>query len=182
MKYLKRYRTFEEAEFDVSPNDTLNVKKSKEQLNVVRDDINEYNKVKPKLDLIYKNSKTDIEISKKVDELVGKDKEKRNPFLVSYLTVCDDERRLQKLIGSLSEDEMAKGRLKDMMAMTTDTKQKQNMKISIDEINNRSARTKADISKLRLDIQKRRKDIELKTKDVLKGIQDDIKNVIKSQK
>ena len=56
MKYLKRYKTFEEAEFDVSPNDTINVKKSKEQLSVVRDDIDEYNRGKPKLDLIYKNS------------------------------------------------------------------------------------------------------------------------------
>jgi hypothetical protein len=182
MKYLKEYRTFEEAEFDISPNDTLNVKKSKEQLSVVRDYINEYNRVKSKLDLIYKNSKTDDEISKKVDELVGKDKEKRNPFLVSYLTVCEDERRLQKLIDSLSEDEMAKSKLKDMINMTTDSKQKQNINISINEINNRSARTKADISKLKLDIQKRRKDIELKMKDVMKGIQDDIKNIAKGQK
>lgn len=179
MKYLKGYRTFEEAEFDVSPNDTINVKKSKEQLTVIRDDIDEYNRVKPKLDLIYKNSKTDIEISKKVDELVGKDKEKRNPFLVSYLTVCDDERRMSNLIKSLSEDEMSVNRMKDMMNLTDDVNQKKNMKISIDEIKNRSARTKSDISKLKLDIQKRRKDIELKTKDVLKGIQKDIKNITK---
>ena len=77
---------------------------------------------------------------------------------------------------------MAKGRLKDMMSLTNDANQKKNMNISIDEINNRSARTKADISKLKVDIEKRRKDIELKTKEVLKGIQDDIKNITKSQK
>lgn len=179
MRFLKGYKTFEEAEFDISPNDTVNVRKSKEQLAVVRDDINEYNRIKPKLDLIYKNSKTDTEISKKVDELIGKDKEKRNPFLVSYLTVCNDERRMNNLIKSISEDEMSINRMKDMMNMTDDTNQKKNMKISIDEIKNRLARTKSDISKLKLDIQKKRKDIELKMKEVLKDIQKDINNITK---
>jgi hypothetical protein len=182
MKYIKEYTNFKENELESYTNDTSSVKKSKEKLNIVKNNIDEYNRVKNKLDLIYKNSEDDDEISKKVDELVGKDKENRNPFIVSYLTVCNHERRLRKLIDSISKDEMAKNKLKEMMNIATDNNQKQKINKSIDEINNRLDKKKSDISKLKLDIQKKKKDIELKMKDIIKNIQHDLNNVTKSQK
>jgi len=85
MKYLKKYSSFnEEDEFDVTAMDPTNVKKSKEDLNKVRVDIDEYNKLKANIDTIYKTAKTDAEIERKVSDLLGPDKEKRNPFLINY--------------------------------------------------------------------------------------------------
>ena len=81
MKYLKKYKLFkEEAEFDIQPSDETNVKKSKEELTVTDNNIKDYNKKKVTIDDIYKNSKSDEEIGKKIDTLLGPDKEKRNPY------------------------------------------------------------------------------------------------------
>ncbi len=183
MKYLKKYSSFnEEDEFDVTAMDPTNVKKSKEDLNKVRVDIDEYNKLKANIDTIYKTAKTDAEIERKVSDLLGPDKEKRNPFLINYLTVASDERKVRMMVDGRSANKLKVDEYNDLISMSDNPTQKTAMQAEVANLNKKMSIDAASLAKLKTDINKRKKDIESNISKILKDMQGDIKNISKSIK
>jgi len=172
----------EESEFDIAPSDTTNVKKSKENLTKVKTDVDNYNKQKAKIDLIYKNAKDDSEIEAKVNDLLGKDKEKRNPYLINYLTVADGERKLKKLVGDKINNKLKADEYRDLIAQSTDDNQKKDMQQQILDLTNKNADISTELIKLKADSAKRKAIIDTSSSKNLKDMQIDIKNISKSIK
>lgn len=180
MKYLKKYSSFnEEDEFDVTASDSTNIKKSKEDLNKVSANIVEYNNLKSKVDSIYKNAKTDAEIDKKISDLLGVDVEKRNPFLVNYLTVASDVRKVSNMIDDRIANKLKIDEYNELISIATSPTQKASLQSSVSELNKKISLDDAALSKLKSEIEKRKKDLVSNTSNVLKDMQDDIKNISK---
>jgi hypothetical protein len=178
MKYLKKYKLFKEgAEFDIQPSDETNVKKSKEELTVTDNNIKDYNKKKVDIDNIYKNAKSDDEIDKKIDTLLGPDKEKRNPYLINYLTVANDQRRFKSMFDDRVANKLKIDEYKDLISQSEDEDQKRSMQVAITELNNKITKSNADLVKLKADMNKRKKDITDTTTKNLKEVEVYIKNI-----
>ena len=183
MKYLKKYNDFnEEADFDVDPKDTTNVKKSKENLTKVRKDIDNYNKQKAQIDTIYKTSKSEAEIDKRVDALLGKDKEKRNPYLINYLTVSNSERKLRSIKDDRINNKLRADEYRDLMDQTDNPDQKKAMSLKVAELNKKNVTGASNLTKLKAEADKRKSDISSSSSKNLKEIEDDIKNITKNIK
>jgi hypothetical protein len=180
MKYLKKYSVFNEDQFDVDPNDPVNVKKSKENLDSVDGNIKEYNKLKPNIDSIYKTAKTDDEINKKIDDLLGKDKV--NPYITNYLTVANDERKFKTMLDDMAANKLKIDEYKDLISQSDNEDQKKLMTSTITNLNSKILNTSSSISKLKIDVEKRKKDISNSTSNNLKEIEDDIKDITKTAK
>lgn len=89
MKHLKKYDIFlEEAEFDVQPTDTPDVKVAKDGMNTMKLNLDEYKTKKSLIDKLYLEVKDPTQIEAKLKEILGvtdiQNGKDRNPFLVEY--------------------------------------------------------------------------------------------------
>lgn len=176
MKYIKIYQTFinEEIDFIISAGDSTELKAAKEELQVFKDNIKDYTDKKPKIDNIFKSTKDNSEIDKKISELIGKDKG-RNPFITDYLSVSSDSKRVQDLLSQIVDNKLNIDDYKSLIQSSTNDFQKGQINLKITDLNKKMSDANTSISKIKSDIFNKSKKIS----DDMKRIQKEMESKIK---
>jgi DNA repair exonuclease SbcCD ATPase subunit len=86
MKFIKTFQLYQEA-LQVSPSDLPDVKSSKEKLNKLEKNLQEFPIKSKKIDEIYSKFTDPKKIEEEIKKLLGENPDARNPFLVEYQTV-----------------------------------------------------------------------------------------------
>jgi hypothetical protein len=182
MKYLKKYRLYLE-EVDVKSTDSPNLQLSKDRLNTEQEEIGEFNKLKPKIEKIYKDEKDPEIIKQKVDELLG---DKENSYVSYYRAILNREEEfstIQDKILKLTQDVNNDKQLLSSSTPNSDNKSTiMSVKSQIADREMEKSKNISKLSKLKVDIDKEEKELKQKMQDNVKGIENDLKDVSKSQK
>lgn len=185
MKYIKKYKLFlEEAEFDVNLNDEPDVKMSKEKLSSLKKQIADFKTKKPLLDKLFLTVKTDADLTKGVENIVGKTdilpKEDRNPFIVEYLHIANLRRKIDNLQKTIANDKVKKddflqqaNNIKDLKDDVT----KQNVSNKITDITNRISTNSATIASLVTEINDYQTKLYKKMSEIEKELKSNIKKI-----
>jgi len=88
---IKRYKLFVE-QIDSDNKDTLSIKAAKDRLNMFIKDVSEYNSKKQSLEDLIVNSEQGVDISSKVDSIVGD-----NSLLSKYVTISNMAKRIKTM-------------------------------------------------------------------------------------
>jgi len=181
MKYLKKYSSFnEEDEFHVNARSAVNSDNTEtiSDINKVNKYIDEYNNLKPKIDNIYKTSKTNDEIEKRINSLFGSDKQKaRNPFLLNYKTAASDERKVRDMVDARIANKLKADEYNDLISMSDNATQKAAMQAELAKLKKKMSEDDATLAKLKTDINKRKRDVKTNISAIEKDMQSDIKNI-----
>lgn len=177
MKFIKNYLKFnEEVDFDIKETDAVDLKASKETLQTVDKNLKEFKSKKSTIDSLFKNTKDEKVLQTEVNKLIGQDKEKRNPFIVNYLQVAQDQKRLDNLVTDISDKKINIEQFKTLINSSSDSAQKVKLQQSIDDINKKILDSNLSISILKKDIDSNNKRI----RDEMSKVESDIKNKIKN--
>jgi hypothetical protein len=177
MKHIKRYKLFlEENDFEIDPKDETNIKMSKEKLNELRKQISEFNSKKSTIENLYLKTENEEELNKKVESLLGIP-EKRNPYLVLFLTACSYKRKLDKTREKIVNDKIKLDDFKMELKDAVDSKVKDSINVKIKEIEQRLSDANMNISKLNKDISESHKSLTDRMIKDEKDIQEHIKNI-----
>jgi hypothetical protein len=90
MKHLKKYQLFLRENFDIQDTDKEDVKMSKEKMNDINKEIEDYKSKKSQIESIYKKAKTLEEAEELIKPIIGDD-ENSNKFLI----ICLSERNTE---------------------------------------------------------------------------------------
>lgn len=183
MKFLKNYLKFnEENDFDVKETDAVDLKASKETLQTVNKNLKEFKSKKSIIDNLFKNTKDEKILQTEVDKLIGSDKDKRNPFIVNYLQVAQDQKRLDNLVIDISDKKINIEQFKTLINTSSDPAQKVKLQQSIDDINKKISDSNISISTLKKDIDSNSKRINDEMLKVGNDIEGKIKNIENTRK
>lgn len=178
MKYLKY---FEEADFDVNITDQPDLKMSKEKFATFEKYLKDYNAQKKLIDKVYLNAKTDADLQKGIEGILGKtdvnSKEDRNPFLVEYLTVSNLKRKVDTLQKELVNDKISKDDFNQQLGLSSEQSTKDSINLKLKDITNRISTKTSTISSLLKDINDSQKKIQDKMSKIEKEMKDYIKNI-----
>ena len=181
MRYLKLYKLFkEDNEFDPNPTDAPDIKMSKENLDMVMNQIKTFKSKKSAIDQIYLNTTDDKELETKINTLLGPEissKEDRNPFMVEYLNVSNLKRKVDQTRKGTVEDKMKLDDFGEDLKDATDADEKKAINQKITDITQRINQSNTDISKLSNDITNAEKALNTKMDSQIKDIKDYIKNI-----
>ncbi len=180
MKYLKGYSSFNEDLFTPEVSDAPDLKMSKEKLNTLMSQIEEFKAKKNLISQAYIKIQDDKELSNKVKEILGPEvspKIDRNPFLVEYLNVSDLKRRLEKLKKNNVDDKIKLDDFNQDLSSSTDASQKSSLQLKISDINKRISLTNDTISKIITDTSAAEKSLNDKISKQEKDMKDYIKNI-----
>ena len=182
MKYLKKYRIYLE-EIDVKSTDSPNLQLSKDRLNTEQEEIDEFNKLKPKIEKIYKDEKDSETIKKKIDDLLG---DNENSYVSYYRAILNREEEfstIQDKILKLTQDINNDKLLLSSSTPNSDNKSTiMSIKSQIADREMEKSKNISKLSKLKVDIDKEEKELKQKMQDNVKDIENDLKDVSKSQK
>ena len=178
MKYLKKYKLFlEEDEFDVNITDDTDLKMSKENLENTRKQLTEFKTKKPLIDNAYLKINIDSDLQSKIEEIVGKESENRNPFLVEYLHVADLNRKINKLQKELVDDKISKDDFTQQIGLSPEQSTKDALNQKITDITNRISTKNANISSLMKEVNDSSNELKLKMSKIEKDMQGYIKKI-----
>jgi hypothetical protein len=180
MKNLKTYKLFiEEVDFDVNLTDEPDIKMEKDELAVTQKQLSEYKSKKTLIDTAFLKIKSDVDLQKKVDEIIGKAdlKTPKNPFLVEYLHVANLKRKVDKLQNDITNDKIKKDDFSEQLKSSTDETTNQSVGVKITDITNRISTNTANISSLVKDIANAQKSLDDKMKSIEKNMMDNIKKL-----
>ena len=158
---IDRFRRFVEK-LAVNAADSPALRAAKEDSNLTEERLAEYKNKKETLTKLY----TDVDaegkfvndektIKEKVEGLLGQDENKRNTFLVQWMTVLDIERRLKTEQRKESDDKIAAERLRQDISQEMDEASKSKMQKQLDDLNSRMSNY--DVSKLENELETSRK-------------------------
>jgi len=185
MKHIKKYKLFlEEAEFEVNLGDEPDVKMSKEKLSSLKKQIADFKTKKPLLDKAFLTAATDADLTKAVENIVGKTdilpEEDRNPFIVEYLHISNLKRKIDNLQKTITNDKVKKDDFLQQVANIKDLKDdvtKQNVNAKINDITNRISTNYKTISSLTTEISSYQTKLYKKMADIEKDLKDNIKKI-----
>jgi hypothetical protein len=176
MKYLKKYTLFlEEDEFDIKDTDKEDVKMSKEKLNQLESQMQEYQSKKSSIDTIYKAAKTIEETKVKIEEIIGKDAENRNPFLVEYNTVARLSKEIDIIHNEIVLDKLRADDFRQEASLVKDTTTKSAINSKLSDVQNRIAEKNKKI----VEKQKEISDLTLEHENKMEEMKEELENYIK---
>jgi hypothetical protein len=175
MMHLKRYKQFSES-LTVEPGDQPDVKISKEQFNNTQKYLDQYKKLKSKIEQIYSVTKIQSEVEVELDKILPKEDKENNPFISQLLKI----NRLQK--------EILDGRKSDLDNKTrmdeyndelkySNGAQKTDIMNKIKELKDKMSTSTLDISKKTKELQNILKEHTQKMTDIEKKLKDDISKI-----
>ena len=177
MKYLIRFKSFENVEVDVT--DEPDVKLAKEEANDLEKDIKDFPAIKAELDKAFMEIKSDKDnelLNKRIDEI--KKKFPNNPFIEEYTRMMNLQMRIKYVQDELLKynDDLFKNEedLKLATGEGGDTTQK--MK-TIQDIKSKQGIKTQEIAKLKKDLLAAEADKKKKMDEIKKEMQDSSKKV-----
>lgn len=177
MKIIKSFKVFkEEAEFDVNLTDKPDVKASKEGLEILSKHLKEFKTKKVEIDNLFKQKIDNAELNKRVESIIGKEVDKRNPFLVSYLQVAQDQKRLDDLINKNISENSSIQLNQSLLSNSSDDVQKKSIQDLINKSQQNIRDNSTSISILKKSIDENSK----KIKEDMSKIEEDLKDKIKT--
>lgn len=182
MKHIKRYKLFiEEAEFDVNIGDEPDVKMSKEKLSSLKKQIADFKIKKPLLDKVFLTAATDADLTKGVENIVGKTdilpKEDRNPFIVEYLHIANLKRKIDNLQKDNVQNKIKKDDFSEELKLAKDETSKQNITAKINDITNRTGTNAANIASINKEVNDYQTKLYKKMADIEKDLTNNIKKI-----
>lgn len=159
MKIIKSYYLFlEENEFEVQETDDKDIKLSKQKLNDLQKDLSEYNQKKVLIDKAFEKGDPKL-IEEDLNRILGKDSEKRNPFLVEYSTVSKLKKDIDKLQKDNANDKVRLDDFKQESQLSKDNTTKKSVDAKVSDINNRISVRNKQILDFAKEIQKKEKEL-----------------------
>jgi hypothetical protein len=171
MNYLKKYISFLE-DFDIKEDDKEDVKRSKEGLKELQEQISEFNSKKASIDNLYKSK--DKDIGDELDKILGK--EMRNPFLVSYSNIARIKKEIEELQKKSDEKAIELSNFKDRLSIATDDGSKLALSAKIKEVQEQTSKIKSDLDEKSASIP----DMEKELKEDLIKREEEIKKWIEN--
>lgn len=167
MKIIKSYALFlEEAEFEINDSDDKDIKLSKQKLNDLRKYLTEYGQKKTQIDQVFKKFEIPKDLESELSKILGKDSEKRNPFLVEYSTVSKLKKDIERLQNDNANDKVRLDDFKQEQNLSTEDKTKASVGAKISDINSRvSVRSKQILDYMK-EINRKEKELLEKMKKI----------------
>jgi hypothetical protein len=135
MKYLKKYKIFLEDSYEIKDSDTEDVKKSKEQLNITKKQIDEYKNNKAKIVNIYKNAKSISEVNDDIEKILSTE----NPFLIELANLERMKREIILFTEDNVNDKIKMDDFNSSLSLANDNESKTNINSKINDIRIRIA-------------------------------------------
>ena len=184
MRHLKNFKLFlEDADFDVNLTDAPDLRMSKEKFNTIKKYLNDYNLKKKLIDQAYLTVKIDVELQKKIEQILGptdaKPGDDRNPFLVEYLHISSLKRQMDKLQKELVNDKISKDDFQEQLKLSTEASTKDSVNKKLAEINTRMSTKTTTISSLSRDVADSEKKLQEKMSKIQKEMNDYIQKISK---
>jgi DNA repair ATPase RecN len=177
MKYIKGFLKFNEN-IEIDSKDSDKIKDSKEKLNDFNKIISEYKSKKSPIESIYKDvEETDDNISKKVEEILGKDN--INPYLTKIVNICNLQRKISKIDKSIIKDTEKIKLLQKKSLEIKDNLVKIEISKKIIEIKKELSEKNKSISEISKEIKDYQKELDEKINNDKKSINDYIENITK---
>ena len=185
MKYLKKFKHFENINVEVT--DRPEIMPAKEKLNDLEKSIKEYPKVKAELDRTFTNIKSDdgdTILKDKINEI--RDKFPNNPFIEGYTKVLSLQSRIKKIQDELVKynDDLYQNQ-EDLKLLNSDNSSDSSVESKTNTINDIKSKqklkgqeiidTQKDLTTAESDLKKKMDDIKKELVDSSKKITDDIK-------
>ena len=184
MKYIKKFKVFEEIDLGVNITDPPELKMSKEKFETFDKYLKDYNAKKALIDKAYLTSKTDADLQKSIELIIGKtditNKEDRNPFLVEYLNVASLKRKIDNLQKGIVTDKITKDDFKQQLGLSSQQTTKDSINIKLKDIENRISTKTANIASLSKDVNNAQKILLDKMSKIEKEMKEYIKNISSS--
>jgi DNA repair exonuclease SbcCD ATPase subunit len=175
MKYIKNYKNYFLSEnLETNSDDSQSTKMAKEKLNDLKEKISEYNSKKSKIDNIYKSSKDSEELKRKMDDILGKESQGRNKFLVLYSSIASKKRTIENTKTRINDKEIELSRFKQKLKIGQEAESANRIKERISEIQDSIKENKRKIQE---DIKKI-SDMEKDLSDIIKKSEEDMKKWI----
>ena len=168
MNYLKDYKSFNE-DFTIEDSDASDVKAAKEKLNDIKKQLSNYKSQKGSLDSLY-NTDESVD-NDKLKKIIGD--ENKNPFLLSYSSVCSLEKKIKDLKNKRNNKSIELSELKDKLNDADDSS-KENIEDRIDKVEEQISNIDDDIN----EANKKLPDIKKQHEEKMKSVEDDMKKWI----
>lgn len=167
MRYLKDWNLFIEK-IEIKDTDTPDIKKAKEKLNTLEDQIKEFNLKCKDIDTAY-STNDDKKISDMEKKIFG-DKDirngpDRNEFLVKYLNIAKKKREIDRGVNTIATDDLRLQKSQDILNIATDKGIKDQYNKEIPKIKQKIQNTKNNIEKKKVDASNSFKDIQKEMDD-----------------
>lgn len=174
MKYVLNYQRFVEK-IEIKDTDEPDVKMSKEKMNALEDQFQEFNQKKAQIDAIYlKKDASDKDIEAKLKEIIGAiesgPEQDRNPFLIQYSTVKKLEREVSVLQDERTKDKLKIQEFQEELSLLDKEETKLLTKSNINDLNTKLAQKSAKILELTKTIQDSKKEMDEKMLEIKKDI------------
>jgi len=179
MKYIKSLKLFLE-EVDIDDTDKPDVQVQKQDLNTLLKHIKEYDSGTKKIDdiLLKNKDKSSEEVTKLLDVVIGKDDD-RNTFLSEYTTAARMKKQIENLQDQILRDKIRQDDFKSSLSDAEgDTKTALNVKIT--DISNRITQSNLKINDLNKEISEKEKELKDNMSEKRKEVEEKIKNISKS--
>jgi hypothetical protein len=177
MKHIKKYQLFlEENEFEIKDSDDKDIKLSKQKLNDLQKYLAEYNQKKALLDKAFELGDPKV-IESEIQKILGKDSEKRNPFLVEYATVSKLKREVEKTQKENTEDKLRLDDFKQESSLAKDDTIKKSVDAKIADINSRINYRNKNILDFSKEIQTKEKELLDKMKKMTSDMRLNIRKI-----
>lgn len=135
-------------------------KVTKDTIDTLEKQVSDYKSKKSQVDSIYTNTDlSETELTAKTEQILGKDKEKRNPFLVQYIKIANYKRQLVNLSNTIKDNNE---KLSDYNTELSEADEENKAKIKeyISNLNTKNNQITSDISNLKTTIEKSEKEME----------------------
>lgn len=165
---IKSYQLFLEELDNISATASVDTATQLKTLNL---QVSEYNSKKSQLDNLFKTITDQNILSKRVDSLLGVDKNKRNPFLTEYLNTCMIKRKMDLMDKSIIDSQNQVNQLKITLNSTIDANEKSKINQQITGKNNNIQIDKKSIEQLRKDLDNSKKNLLLTINNKKKELQ-----------
>jgi hypothetical protein len=177
MRYLKKFKYFEDVEVDAT--DEPDVKLAKEETNNLEEYLKDFPAVKAELDKAFTEIKSDKDnelLNQSIDEI--KKKFPDNPFIEEYTHMMNLQIKIKYIQDELLNynDELFKNEedLKEISTSEGDTTAKTE---TIDDIKSKQKIKTGEITQLQKDLTKAKADFDKKMNEIKKEIQDSSKKI-----
>lgn len=180
MRHLKKYQLFLKENFDIKDTDKEDVKMSKEKMNDIQKDINEYQTKKSQISEIYKKSKTISEADELIKPIIG-DAEKGNQFLIEFNSICRIEKEIELIHTEIVKDKIRADDMREEASLIEDSETKAAATGKLTDIQNRiSAKNKEILDKTK-EFQELEKGHIKKIQDMKLDMEEYIKKISDSE-
>lgn len=183
MKFIRSFLSFNESgSFDVNLTDTPDIKADKEMLTNIQKNIADFKSKKNQIDQIFSKKISNDILKNEIDKIIGVDVSKRNPFIVNYLQVAQDQRRIDDLISKMSEDKISIEETKTLLSSSSDDNQRENLQSTISDVQKRINDANKSILILKKSIIDNKKKIDDDMKKKFSDMQNKISGIKDTRK